>query len=358
MSYFDPGWIPDSPDPNDKIFMDTLYKDLAALSPNTTSSSLETPKIPSDHQYDFGSCTAHAVALAIRYGLVLHTKQPTNGSPFVPARLWIWYWGKWFGAEDTKANTGDAAVRVSGGSAIRDSIKSLYKKGCPPEKLWAYPTGFKVGFVHPENSKELKKEFWEIPKVALEAARKDYAAFNLEYFRIKIKDENTTNEQHQDKTQDPPSSEVSRVTQIKHCIAEGYPVIFGIAIFMKTQKDPATNQLAWVDTWNPMSSINMAGDGSGRLWLRNPPQHPEGGPGSGHAMVVVSFDDGIQNVDAGGKLLQTKGAFEVQNSWGSDLERYWIPYEYFEGTTWVKDIWVIKVKGFENDPHGKGSHGS
>jgi hypothetical protein len=272
------------------------------------------------------------VALALRYALQIHTKD--KNTTFHPRRLFIWYWAKYLDKPiDTQYNVG---------SYIRDAIKSLTQQGCPPENLWPYPDG-EIKFTNTE-PKKLPEKLATIPKDAAQAAQ-GYFNIKFQYFRIKnIVDNKEDKDQNVDA---PASDQTSRVTQIKACIAEGYPVIFGI------RKRERKSGQDWVEAWAPYREKNCVGQGGIRV-LKEPPElQKDERWGGGHAMVITGFNRDINrdpNVPMKDKL---PGAFEVQNSWGNTLSRFYIPYSYFE-TEWVHDIWTIKIEGLLNDPHGTG----
>ncbi|KAE9373909.1 cysteine proteinase [Stipitochalara longipes BDJ] len=314
------GYIPDQPDSRDKIF----YKEIATTGVHTQAGFLEVKPIPNYNQQNLGSCTANAVALALRYGLQIHTKD--KNTEFNPSRLFIWYWAKYLYDPN--------GVQYDRGCGIRNAIKSLLQQGCPPENLWPYPGG-QVQFPSPLTKPvKLPDELFKVPNDATQAA-KDYFNIKFQYFRIKDADDSKDDKAH--KPDAPASPETSRITQIKSCIAEGYPVIFGIR---RRQN------------WEPYRLNNCVDQGGIRV-LKEPPTQLEGVWEGGHALVITGFNRDINRDPKVAMKDKLPGAFEVQNSWGDTLSRFYIPYSYFE-SEWVHDIWVIKIEGLLNDPHGTG----
>ena len=231
------------------------------------------------------------MALALRYALQIHTKD--KNTEFHPSRLFIWYWAKYV--------NGSTKVQYDVGCQIRDAIKSLAQQGCPPETLWPYPD-VQVKFTTDTEPQKLPDKLVDIPAEAAQAAQ-DYLNIKFQYFRIKEIEE--IKKDKDENVKGAPTDPTSRVTQIKACIAEGYPVIFGI-------KKRALSDGKY---WAPYREVNCVDQGGIRV-IKEPPE-PRKGESlvGGHAMVITGFNRDINRDPKVPMKDKLPGAFEVQNSW-------------------------------------------
>jgi C1A family cysteine protease len=114
------GWTPDLPDRRDLVYAAPL----AQLGPLPARVDLR-PGCPAVFdQGQLGSCTANAIAGALEFDQIKQKEK----SPFVPARLFIYY----------NERVIEGTVREDSGAQLRDGIKSVAKQGAPHEKLWPY----------------------------------------------------------------------------------------------------------------------------------------------------------------------------------------------------------------------------
>ena len=100
--------------------------------------------------------------------------------------------------------------------------------------------------------------------------------------------------------------------EMKRCLAEGYPFVFGFTVY-ESFESPAVAK-------------------SGRLDLPKPNEKSMGG----HAIMAVGYDDATK------RLL-------IRNSWGTDwgLAGYFtMPYDYAADRNLADDFWTIRA--FEN----------
>ena len=241
------GWIPDRPD----------HRDYRYAAPGPMLKALPKKidfRNQCPHVYDqgqLGSCTANAIAGAIEFDRL---KQGLDD--FTPSRLFIYY----------NERALEHTVSSDSGAAIRDGVKSVASKGDCPESEWPYDVaGFKVK---------------PSPKCYKDALK--YKV--LSYQRI---DHN--------------------LTQMKGCVAEGYPFVFGISVYANFPMQTKTG------------SIPMPGNAENT--------------NEGHAMMVVGYDD-------------SKRVFFVRNSWGTGwgAKGYGtIPYEYLLNPDLSDDFWTIRV---------------
>lgn len=242
------GWKRDLPDPRDFKFKVTRPVEL----PTSVDLRKSCP-----HVYDqgeLGSCTANALGGAFQFEQIKQKKKD-----FVPSRLFIYY----------NERVIEGTVNQDAGAMIRDGIKTMVKDGVCPEKMWPYRTW-----------KFKKKPPQECYTEALENQV-------LEYLRI------------------TPHS----LYEVKHCLADGYPISFGFMIF------------------ESMMSNHVAKYGV----VPVPSEHEK--PMGGHAVLAVGYDD-------------KKNALLVRNSWGSQWGingYFWLPYEFVSQLNMSADYWTIRM---------------
>jgi C1A family cysteine protease len=205
---------------------------------------------PIMNQGPLGSCTAHGISGPARY-LLLAKNKPD----IMLARLQLYF--------DERKSEG--SIDSDAGAEIRDGIKCLAKIGIAHETLWPYKVA------------NFKKQ----PPATV---YRDAAKFKaLTYERVAVD-----------------------ANYIRMAIAQGFPVIIGIAVYDGFETDYAART----------GIIPM----------------PAGAPIGGHCMYVVGYG-------------QKKGYFTVRNSWGADWGDKgdcYIPYGYLGSTQYGSDYWIIK----------------
>jgi C1A family cysteine protease len=243
------GWVPDLPDHRDHTFA-AARRILRALPPRADLTS----KMPVVYdQGQIGSCTANAIAAAVQFDRI---RQGSEG--FVPSRLFVYY----------NERVMEHTTHSDAGAMIRDGIKSVAKQGDCRETTWPYA-----------QSNLFKKPSVKAYKEALL-----YQA--LEYQRV-------------DRT----------LGQMKGCLAEGFPFVFGITVY--------TGFMSGTTAKN--GAVGM-------------PQKGETVEG-GHAMLMIGYDD-------------TAKRFIFRNSWGTGWGKKGygtIPYAYLTDGNLADDFWTIRV---------------
>jgi C1A family cysteine protease len=256
------GWKRDLPDPRDYSYS-AAPKILRALPPSV---DLREHCPPVYDQGRIGSCTANAIAGAIQFDRIKNGQEPD----FVPSRLFI-YWNERYIEGD---------VPDDKGAQLRDGIKSVNTLGVCPEPEWPYddsPAPYDGG-PFPKSSRAAKK-----PTPACYRDAKKYRA--LSYQRL---------------DQD--------VAQLKGCLAEGLPFVFGFMVFDSFFKGPGKQQ------------VNV------------PVPSAKDKPLGGHAVLCVGYHE-------------RRRVFICRNSWGEKqgLKGYFhMPYDYLADGQLSADFWVIR----------------
>ena len=253
------GWIPDLPDHRDRKF--------SLLPPSTVDLPLQFDvrdgqKFPFPPVYDqglLGSCTANAIAGAFEFELL---KQGLKD--FTPSRLFIYY----------NERIIENSVNTDAGAEIRNGIKAVALQGVCDEKEWPY----------------VISEFTKKPYES--CYLKGLTNLATSYYRI---------------DQD--------INQMKRCLADGYPFVFGFSVFPSFESARVTET----------GIVNMPLLGESVM--------------DGHAVMAVGYDD-------------TQKRFIVRNSWGPvwGMQGYFtIPYDYLINDGLAGDFWTIRLVSGSSD---------
>ncbi len=244
------GWAPDLPDIRD-LGYSAPENVLASLPPSV---DLRAQCPPVYDQGQLGSCTANATAGAVQF-----ERQRQKLAPdYVPSRLFIYY--------NERAIQGTTGY--DSGATLRDGIKTMSHQGACPEPEWPYHI---AAFREPP------------PERTYQAASQDLA---IRYSRLR---------QH--------------LPQMKGCLADGYPFIFGLSVYASFESD-AVAQTGEVPM--PQSGESLLG---------------------GHAMMAVGYRDDQQR-------------FIIRNSWGASwgMQGYCtMPYAYLTNRGLTSDFWTIRL---------------
>ena len=245
------GWIPDQPDQRDHLYS-APAQFLTALPPKA---DLRRRCPPVYNQGALGSCTANAVAAAIEFERI---KQKL--SDFVPSRLFIYY----------NERVIENSVRSDSGAQLRDGIKTVASIGACPEPEWPYV---------------IAKFATKPPQRAYNDAKLDRAV------------------SYQSLVQD--------LSQMKGCLASGYPFVFGFTVYQSFES----------------ATVARTGHAPMPGWSERPI--------GGHAVMAVGYDDASQ-------------WFIVRNSWGKSwgMNGYFtLPYSYLIQAGLSQDFWTIRLVG-------------
>jgi C1A family cysteine protease len=242
------GWRPDLPDYRD--FSYAAPGPLLARLPSKVDLRSGCP--PVYDQGNLNSCTANAIAGALQFDRMKQGLTPN----FIPSRLFIYY--------NERALEND--VDSDAGAYTRDGIKSVAEVGDCSEDEWPY-----------DESKVFTKPSQNCYDDAL-----NYKA--ISYSRIN-----------------------HALGQMKGCLAEGYPFVFGISIYRNFPMQTKTG------------AIPMPGNSEGT--------------NEGHAMLAIGYDD-------------SKSVFFIRNSWNTTwgMKGYGtIPYGYLTDPNLSDDFWTIRL---------------
>jgi len=240
------GWKPDLPDHRDYRF-----KLVRLALPKHIDLRKYCP--PVLDQGELGSCTANAIANHHRF---VQTKQ---GAPGIsPSRLFIYY----------NERLMEGTVGEDSGAMIRDGFKSIATQGVCDEAEWPYV----------------------ISKFTRKPTQKCYMT-GVQHQAIEYRRLDNTN-----------------LTELKQCLAEGYPFVFGFSVYSDFESERvATTGL-----------VRLPKDGEQLL--------------GGHAVLCVGYSDYTNR-------------FIVQNSWGTNWGKngyFTIPYSYLTNPNLSDDFWTLR----------------
>jgi hypothetical protein len=215
--------------------------------------------VDGDHSYvaegvGVHNCTANAIGAAIEFDQM---KQKLS-DVFVPSRLYIYY----------NERSLEGTVASDSGAQIRDGIKTVASQGACHEALWPY---------------DITKFADKPPTNCYDDGAKNKA---VTYQRL-----------------------VSTPTQLKGCLASGYPFVFGFTVYesFESQQVASTGHAPV-----PASGEKVLG---------------------GHAVMAVGYDDASQ-------------WFVVRNSWGTGwgMAGYFtLPYAYLSQQGLSSDFWTVRL---------------
>lgn len=203
-------------------------------------------------QGELGSCTANAIAGAYEFDEMKEKEKNT----FTPSRLFIYY------GERAMEGT----ISEDAGAEIRDGIKFINQVGVCPESMWPY----------------------DITKFAIKPPQNCYNVCSnhkcTSYKKV-----------------------VQNLQQLKQCLINGYPFVFGIMVYESFESDAVAK--------------------TGKVPMPQPNEQLLGG----HAVMCVGFDD-------------NKQVFIVRNSWGpnwGDKGYFYLPYKYVTSPNLSSDFWTV-----------------
>lgn len=250
QSRFGYGWRPDLPDTRDHAYSAPL----AALKKLPAKIDMRSKCPPVLNQSTLGSCTANAISSAHLFDQMKQRAKQT----FQPSRLFIYY-------NERKL---EGTIASDAGAYIRDGFKSIAKEGVCPETLWQY---------------DIAKFSAKPPVSCYHEALKHQA---IQYLRLQ-----------------------QTLGQLKGCIAEGYPFVFGFTVYESFESEQVVRT----------GMVPLPSMGESTL--------------GGHATMAVGYSDANQR-------------FIVQNSWGlewGDRGYFYMPYSYLTDGDLAADVWTVRL---------------
>lgn len=225
---------------------------------------------PVENQASANSCTANAVVGGYEY-IINRVGEPADLS-----RLFVYYNARLLGLEYFGGDT----VKDQG-SSITLALKMLEDQGVCYESTWPYhvKSNGQVQAINEEPDEEAYDEASQL--------------LDLPHFQWET-----------------PEQIPLDLYTMKHCLAEGYPFVFGLALFGSFDQAGAKGRVPMPD---------LASDAGRESHGR-------------HAMLCVGYKDAAQ-------------MFIVRNSWGEDWGDggyCYIPYEYMTNPDLCFDCWKIK----------------
>ena len=256
------GWKPDLPDHRDLKYGAPSFG--ATPLPALVDLRKSCPAVY--NQGRIGSCTANAIAGAIEFDVL---KQKFKD--YMPSRLFIYY----------NERVMERTIMTDSGAMIRDGIKSVANQGVCTEVDWPYS----------DTPADPTTDLW--PANARPAMRPPQTCYTKALTHKVSK----------------YLSVSQNLSQLKGCLAEGYPIVFGFSVYESFESDT----VARTGTVNmPTSSESMLG---------------------GHAVLCVGYDD-------------SKSRFIVRNSWGTNWGAsgyFTMPYDYLVSRDLASDFWTIRT---------------
>lgn len=244
------GWHPDRPDHRDLTYREVKPRGLLRSVLRPRAKYLKAANLPRVYQQgNIGSCVGHGVTEAVAYALDMAYAPNDGKMPGDYSRLFAYY--------NARSNK-----REDEGATIRDGVRGVAKYGLCEERLWPY----------------VESNFAAKPPVEAYLAARKHAA--IDYFRV------------------------ADVPEIIECVAEGFPVVFGMTVF---------------------DSFQNVGP-SGKMQM---PQEDEA-PAGGHCTLIIGYS-------------MSRREFFVRNSWGPNwgyAGNYWLPFSYAEA--FASDFWTIR----------------
>ncbi len=223
-------------------------------------------------QQNVGSCTSNALAGMVQFVRKKHNQPPD----FKPSRLFLYFNGRTI--------AGDSA-RIDSGLQPVDAMQALKKFGVCAETEWPYDGRAADPDTHlfPANDPAATKPGTNIYTDAY--PHRSIYALSL----------------NQD------------INQLKGCLAEGYPFMFGFVIYRSF--------------WGP--------DPKAEPLVRIPiPQPPHDAIEGGHTVLAVGYND-------------DDGYFYCRNSWGTSHQEqgyFYMPYQYLTNSNLCSDFWTLRTE--------------
>ena len=315
------GWVAEKYSANDKPYRSRLkgvYKHRIDLSEGHPT-WLE----PAYTQFDTESCVANATAAAYRFLAYREGEEARRPTILQPSRLFLYYNARILpllvdlvgeehlqNAVDTMPATQVPDVYDTG-SENRDCFRALNLFGVCDEHSWPFEN---VG--HTDKIKNIDKQ----PKAEL--YREAKLSHAIEYCRL----DPDHPEEMEKGMSDAERAAVGTVTlmQLKQCLTEGYPVVFGFWLYWDVEKLP------WIES----EGLAQLPEVPKEQQHKGPPMRPNGNTMyGGHTVLAIGYDE-------------SRAQVLCQNSWGPEWSKngkFWMPYSWILDWEATDDFWMIRL---------------
>ena len=307
------GWIPEKYDPNDKPYRS---RQKGAIKPGVNLSE-EHPEWLKEiyDQSRSNSCVANATAAAYRF-LAHKLNQDTSTQSRVvddPSRLFIYYNARLLPkleVENFSANSEGVQQPPpvqDKGSENRDAFKGLNIYGVCAEKTWPF-------IIKKDGDGERVERVNTTPPQ--DAYKEAIASHAVEYCRLDP--DHSEEVETQLRMEEKIAVGIVTLMQLKQCLSEGYPVVFGFWYYWK--------EAPWTQRWGEWELPELAPS----MQHTGPPKDGKFG---GHTVLAIGYDESRKQV-------------LCQNSWGpesSQEPRFWIPYSWITDWEATDDFWMIRL---------------
>jgi len=318
------GYIPDNYDKRDRYY---TYE--GPENPNLKYADL-LPQYKDWVAYDQGdtsSCSANATAAAIWF-----LARKSGGVTSAPSRLFIYYNARALDYIDEKGtDEWPETITEAYGSKIRYCMRVIAELGIASHAK--FPWIAEAGDKSLPESKKYDDEDHKVlsindrpPVAAYEEAALTHA---VEYCRLDPDHTDAAEKLFSEK--EKIALGVITLARVKQCLAEGYPVVFGIAYLWSADFEPhvIADPLAG-DKWRTLQDIPTGKQHKG----------PDQTNFSGHSVLAVGFDEAKQRV-------------LVKNSWGTGKgadEYFYVPYNWITDFEATDDFWMIRKAAGTSPP--------
>lgn len=324
------GWLPESYDARDKPYR-SQERGRVEQSVNLAKENPQWLE-PVYDQVHTGSCVANATAAAYRYCVRKMNSDNKSKIPDNPSRLFIYYNARLLPAIEEQGLTTKSAdppkevpfpednLDPRGGSTNRAAFKAINIWGVCPETSWKWKN-VDVEVTDDKGQKVMKQRPENLNKCPDDAAYKDAkSARTVEYCRLDPDHPVLVERDMSD--EERKAVGIVTLLQLKQCLTEGYPVVFGFKLYWKPlpwKQDEKTKEW-YLDPLPPEFQHNQ----------------DKSKVKSGHAVLCVGYDNDRKQV-------------LVQNSWGpgngikGGSPRFWMPYNYITDWECTDDFWMVRL---------------
>lgn len=298
------GWVPETYDARDRP-----YRSRSDGAIKRKVNLLEEYPQYLDNVYDQGttqSCVANATSAACRFVARRLNHEAATNTPHLmddPSRLFVYYNARILEEFDKLQRNGKEIDKTAppavgdGGSNNRFAFKGINVYGIPQETSWPFASA----------------QINATP--GADVYEQAYHTHALEYCRLDPDHPDAVEKQLQ--PQEKEAVGIVTLIQLKQCLSEGYPVVFGFWWYGEHSRfKEDTSKHEWI---LPALPVDMQHKG------------PSANNG-GHTVLCIGYDD-------------DRGQVLIQNSAGPDWKeqpRFWMDYSWVKDWEASDDFWMIR----------------